>query len=229
MRHAEITLVALVFAICHAISPAAFRRVEAVRETVGSFSGGLAAAYVFLHLVPEIGEGGELLGPRIYFVLLVGLAGFYVLEVLVHRRRQRSAASGDAVVQYAAAALYSSLLVFTLGQQLPETAALTAVFAATMGLHLLTADFGYLESLGEDFARRGRWILVGAVGVGFLLSLVRDPHEEVTDIVTALLAGFIVFNVFRKELPDFAEARLLPFLGGMGSFLVAHLLLTAGE
>ena len=98
-----------------------------------------------------------------------------------------------------------------------------------MGLHLLTDDFGYIEAEGDDFARRGRWILVAAVGAGFLLSLVRDPHEEVTDAVTALLAGFIVFTVFRKELPDFSEARLLPFLGGMGSFLVAHVLLTAGE
>lgn len=168
------------FALCHLAAPKLFALRERIRRAEGSFSGGLAVAYVFLHLLPEIDAGGELLGPRIYFVVLVGLAT-------------------------------------------------TAVFAVSIGLHLISTDFGMLERDTALFTTRGRFALVGAVALGYLLGLVREPHETYTDLLTALLAGFMMLNVFRKELPEFREARLRAFLLGMAVFVVAEVLLRERE
>ncbi len=223
MRHTEILLVTLFFVACHVLSPWISDLHRRARATVSSFSGGLASAYVFLHLIPEISEGGEVLGPRIYFVLLVGLALYYGLEILIHRRR--GIRHADATIHFGAAALYSSLLVFTLGQQLPASPALTVVFAVSMGLHLTSGDFGLQERYEEIFVRKGRYILAVAVLAGYALNLVREPHEEAVDVLTAMLAGFMIFDIFRKELPEFHEARFAPFLLGMGSFLATHVLL----
>jgi len=230
MRHLEILFVALALALCHLLAPLAFEATRRVRAHVASFSGGLAAAYVFLHLLPEIAEEGELLGPRIYFVVLLGLAAYYGLEVWIHRRfEERDRRGAVTALHLATSSLYNALLVFTLAHQLPGTVFLTVVFVVSMGLHLVSSDFGLLEHDAPGFARRGRYVLVAAVLAGYLLGLVREPHEEVVDTLTALLCGLVIYTVFHKELPESREARFRAFLSGMGVFLVAHVLLAAAE
>lgn len=225
MRHDEVLIVAAVFAVGHLVSPWLFRLQQPFRESVSSFSGGLASAYVFLHLLPEISTGGELLGPRIYVVVLVGLAGYYGVEIVIHRSRGDRGKRINARLHFLASAVYTCLLLFTLCQQLPDSAALTLATAVTIGLHLVSNDFGLQEEYGERFVRRGRYLLVAATIAGYGLTFVREPHEEVLDLLTALLAGFIMFNAFRKELPEIREARFGAFLSGMGLFLVGHVVL----
>jgi len=228
MRDTEILIVAVFFAACHLFSPWLFTLQERVGRQVASFSGGLASAYVFLHLLPEIDEGGELLGPRIYFILLIGLAAYYGVEILIHRTQTGERGEKlNALVHFAIAAVYTCLLQFTLGEQLPTTIALTLTFATTMGLHLVSTDFGLQEEYQSRYVSVGRYILVAAVIVGYSLSFIREPREEVVDALTALLAGFMIFKVFRKELPEFRNAHFAAFLSGMALFLAAHLLLSA--
>lgn len=66
----------------------------------GSFAGGLAVAYAFLHLLPEIADGNEAIGAAlagavrptplldlgIFLVALCGFTAFYGLERLADRR-----------------------------------------------------------------------------------------------------------------------------------------------
>ncbi|WP_219412531.1 hypothetical protein [Pseudonocardia nigra] len=74
-------------------------------RATGSFAGGLAVAYVFLHLLPEIAEGNEAIGEAlsdvlrptplldlgIFLVALAGFTAFYGLE----RLAQRGSAAGE--------------------------------------------------------------------------------------------------------------------------------------
>jgi hypothetical protein len=111
--------------------------------------------------------------------------------------------------------------------QLPATSALTVVFALSLGLHLLSSDIGLQEKYGSMHVRSGRYILIAAVICGYALSNVRRPRELVIDLLTATLAGFMLYNIFRTELPEIRHARYLPFLAGIGSFLLLHILLSA--
>ncbi len=55
-------VVSLLLAALHLAAPR-IRRLPFVPEDVtGSFAGGLAVAYVFLHLLPELAEGNEAIG-----------------------------------------------------------------------------------------------------------------------------------------------------------------------
>ena len=70
-------------------------------RVIGSFAGGLAVAYVFLHLLPEIAAGDEAVGEAlsdvleatplielgIFLVALVGFTVFYGLERAARRGR----------------------------------------------------------------------------------------------------------------------------------------------
>ena len=101
-------LSALALAALHLLAPR-IRKLPFVPEPVtASLAGGVAVAYVFLHLLPELAEGNEritaILGdevPRspllelgIFFVALLGFLIFYGLERLAERSRRMAAAGG---------------------------------------------------------------------------------------------------------------------------------------
>jgi hypothetical protein len=94
-------VIAVVLAGLHLAAPR-IRRLPFVPEAVtGSFAGGLAVAYVFLHLLPELAEGNESVGEAlrrvlrptplvdlgIFLVALAGFTAFYGLERLADRRQ----------------------------------------------------------------------------------------------------------------------------------------------
>lgn len=93
-------VVAAGLAVLHLAAPK-IRRLPGVPETAtGSFAGGLAVAYVFLHLLPELAEGNESVGKAlenllrptpltdlgIFVVALAGFTAFYGLERLANRQ-----------------------------------------------------------------------------------------------------------------------------------------------
>jgi hypothetical protein len=98
---------AVALAALHLAAPH-IRRLPLVPErATGSFAGGLAVAYVFLHLLPEIAEGNEAIGAAlsdvveptplvdlgIFLVALAGFAAFYGLQRLADRQAPAPARS----------------------------------------------------------------------------------------------------------------------------------------
>jgi hypothetical protein len=225
----EILFVALFIATCHFASPYVAKLFEKDRVTAASFSGGLAMSYVFLNLIPEIEKGFGVVGSRVYFIALIGFTLFFGLEMLVARHQASESRTPHFLLHMSVTFIYNGLTIFTLGMQLPATSALTVVFAVSLGLHLLSNDMGLQEKYKSRFARSGRYILIVAVICGYALNMVRRPHELVVDSLTALLAGFMLYSVFRTELLEIRDARYRPFLLGLGSFLLLHILLSDGQ
>ena len=216
-------------ATCHLLSPLADRALGTRRQAFTSFSGGLAAGYVFLHLLPELDRGHRLLGTRIYFVALVAFTLTYALECLTQGRSESSVIHRVRfTIHVAFLFAYTVLIAFTLVVQLPDAPLLIAVFAISIGMHFLACDIGCIEKFGERFVRRGRYALAGAAVLGYTGSLLRPPRDVVVDTVTAAVAGFILFSVFREELPNLRKARLRLFLAGVVTFFVMHVLLETG-
>jgi hypothetical protein len=229
MQNWKIFLVSLFIASCHFTAPYVFKLLEKYRETAASFSGGLAMSYVFLHLIPELDKGFGVVGNRIYFIALIGFTLFFGLELLIARHQASEPRTPHFLLHMSVAFVYNVLTIFTLGMQLPTTSALTVVFALSLGLHLLSNDVGLQEKYGSKYVRLGRYILIVGVICGYALNMLRRPHELVVDSLTAILVGFILYNVFRTELPEIRHARYSPFLAGIGSFLLLHILLGAEQ
>lgn len=221
-RPLDVTLIALIFVLSHFLAPYAFRFRERFRRAATSFTGGLAASYICLQLLPEIDEGSDLLGGRIYFLVLVGLSIYYGLEVWISRhgggRQQFS-------LRLLILAIYTLSISFTLSTQLPRNIVLSLIYAVAMGLHIMSNDFALLEDRPARFLSPGRYVLIGAVLLGYVMSVVRSPNPVVLDAGTAMLAGFMIFTVFRKEIPDFSKAHFRAFLSGSAVFLIVHIFL----
>jgi hypothetical protein len=237
-------VIALALAALH-LSALRIRKLPLVPENVtGSFAGGLAVAYVFLHLLPEIAEGHEAIGERledtievtplfdlgIFVVALVGFTAFYGLDRLATTRRTRGRPDSAAAywVHLGAFAFYNTLITYTMALRV-ETGYLFAIlFAIAMGLHFVLTDRHLEEHYPRRFDSSGRLVLAGALLLGWLLSAMFAPTSTVVvAILTALLGGSVLLNVFREELPSDRDSSYPWFLAGMVLYSILLALLTA--
>jgi len=222
----EILMVALILGAAHVISPRVFK-LRKHPERQDAFSGGLSVAYVFLHLIPSLDASHELVGPRIYFVSLLGFVVFYGLDVLFQPPRHTHPTRYHAYL--GVFFLYGGLMVFTLGLELPPTAILTLVFAVSLSLDVLSTDIELQGGYGARFVKSGRWVLLAGVAGGYALSLVRRPHPLVVDILTAALAGFMMFHTFNEVFPVSRNKKFPAFLAGLLTFWLLHVALGAAD
>ena len=84
-----------------------------------------------------------------------------------------------------------------------------------MGLHFLSSDYGMRLDHREAYDRTARWVLAGAVLAGWLLGAVVELPRPAVDALFALLAGGVVLNVMKEELPEERKSRFGAFLLGV--------------
>ena len=199
-----------------------------------SFSGGVAVAYVFLHVLPDLGahavELADELGTApvlaeslVYALALAGLAAFYGLErkVKISRAEERQAGGKDRMadevlwLHIASFALLNLLIGYLLVHREESGAWALALYFGAMALHFVTADFGMRADHMEGYDRWGRFVLTGAVLAGWALGLALRLPQPVVAGLFAILAGGIVLNVLKEELPEERQSYFLPFLGGV--------------
>ena len=220
----QILMVAIIIGAVHVISPRVFG-LRKHPERQAAFGGGLSVAYVFLHLIPSLDASHELVGARIYFVALLGFVVFYGLDVFFQPPRHTHPTKYHTYL--ATFFLYDGLMVFTLGLDLPPTPILTAVFAISLATDVLSTDLELQRDYGARFVKSGRWVLIAGVACGYALSLVRRPHPLALDILTAVLAGFMIYHTSSGVFPVSTRSRFPAFLAGVLTFWIFHVLLGA--
>jgi zinc transporter ZupT len=84
-----------------------------------------------------------------------------------------------------------------------------------MATHVLTTDFGLRQDHRRRYDRFGRWIIAAAVMAGWAIAAVTRLPDLAIGLLFAFLAGGIVLNVLKEELPEERKSRFLPFLAGV--------------
>ncbi len=207
-----------------------------------SIAGGVSVAYVFVHLLPELGEAQEtvveavgdgliFLESHVYLIALLGLAVFYGLERAANssRERMRKAGEGDVTstgvfwLHVSSFALYNAIIGYLLlHREAPGLEGLL-FFSVAMALHFVVNDHGLREHHKGAYHRVGRWVLAAAIVAGWMLGLFTEISEVVLAVLIAFLAGGVVLNVLKEELPEERESRFWVF--ALGATLYAALLL----
>lgn len=206
-----------------------------------SAAGGVSVAYVFVHLLPELAAGQATLKSAIrgglrfiehhvYLVALTGLVIFYGVERLVRHHRHRLRAQEPASPQVfwlhiASFASYNGLIGYLLVHREDPGPAGLAWFTAAMLLHFLVTDFGLRQDHREAYDRHGRWVLAAALIGGWALGFATELPAHWIVVLTAFLAGGVILNVLKEELPEERESRFGAFLAGAGGYAALLLLL----
>lgn len=208
-----------------------------------SGAGGVSVAYVFMHLFPELHEGQEhivehvpwgqeFLKHHVYLVALLGLMMFYGLErsVVSEKRDQakkykkESPKSGVFWLHIASFSVYNALIGYILFQREEEPTQTVVLFTIAMALHFLVNDFGLLEHHRDVYRKYGRWVLVLALIIGWVVGYFKEVSETLVIILTAFIGGGVILNVLKEELPEERESQYWAF--ALGALLYAILLLS---
>lgn len=200
-----------------------------------SFSGGVAVAYVFVHVLPEISRVSAHVGEKplgigflerhVYLVALVGFLAYYGVERTAKGSRA-AGDEGDAVfwTHVGSFALYNVLVGYLLLHREETGTKSLLLFGVAMGLHFLVNDWGLRHHHGDAYHRWGRWVLAGAVLCGLALGyLVAVDHAAIAALF-AFLAGGVILNVIKEEVPAERESRFPSFVAGAALYTAIELL-----
>jgi zinc transporter ZupT len=210
-----------------------------------SVAGGVAVSFVFLELLPILAQAQDAVRPQLrgllgfaerhlYLVAAASLTLFYGLESLAarSRRAQRQQGREDEThpgvfwLHMASFGLYNVLIGYLLATREVEGWSAVALYTAAMGLHVLVVDVGLRSHHKSLYSRYGRWLLIALLALGWLAGHLAPLPELVVAVLVAFVAGGMVLNVMKEELPEEQESRFSAFL--LGAVLAALLLLAAG-
>ena len=93
-----------------------------------------------------------------------------------------------------------------------------ATYAIAMAMHFIVTDQGLREQSHPDYDAFGRWVLAAAVVGGFVLGLsVTLPPVAISGLF-AFLAGGIILNVLKHEVPENRQSNFVAFVLGAGLY-----------
>ena len=249
MDHELATLLAaLALASVHLLAPRLTFLSLVPRSRWLSAAGGVSVAYVFVQVLPELAEGqaaiegeagavGERAAPgplldflegHVYLVALVGLAVFYGVEQrsLSSRRRNERQAGEDRTTNDAfwlsisCFAVYNAVIGYLLLRSELEELTQVVLYTIALGVHFAINDFALSEHHRDGYRRVARWMIATAVLVGWAAGMVTDVSERAIALVMAFIAGGVVLNVLKEELPGERLAQFWPFAGGALAYTV---------
>lgn len=196
-----------------------------------SLAGGVSVAYAIVHLLPDLEErrrtiagtvNSNALDHLLYLIVLAGLLFFYGLEKLAQRGRGAGsdddipdAEAPDAIfwIHVASFAAFNALIGYALVKEDRDLRALV-LYVVAIGLHFLVNDDGLRQKHQRQYSRFVRWALAAAVLAGWAIGIAVAIPPVVTAGILGFLAGGILLNTFKEELPPERESRFWIFCAG---------------
>ena len=228
-------LASLVLAVIHFFAGQFRFANEIPRSRWLSFAGGVSVAYALVHLLPELVEYGRVIAEaggetaaehRLYLISLAGLVVFYGLERFASRSREEGSREDSSDEETSPAvfwihitsfAVYNALVGYTLVIEDRSLSSLGS-YTLALGLHFLVNDYGLRRHHREQYRRYGRWILSAAVLAGWCVGVSTSIPQAVTAGLVGFLAGGILLNTFKEELPKERESRFWTFALGAAAY-----------
>lgn len=214
------------FALIHFFSGKLLHVREVPRSRFLSVAGGIAVAYVFLHLLPELNEyQRELEGHvengfftsienHILIISMIGLAVFYGLERFAtsYKRKQKLYVFWIHISSFT---IYTFSIGYVLAESEFESSSTMMLYFLALGIHFVTVDQGLRHHHQKLYDQRGRVLLALAVLAGWTVGTFAEVNDVGLSIVVAFLAGGVILNVMKEELPEERESSFGAFLIGL--------------
>jgi hypothetical protein len=202
------------------------------RRAVTSFGAGMAIAYVFMHMMPELHEVRRTFaasvpiplfyeGKVVYFVALVGFMVFYSLRYL--RMPPGATALKDRAapafwLHVSGFAAYVCLLGYLLVNSLQETETSIALYGLAIAFHFLAVDRALHDEHDVAYQRAGRFLIAAASIIGWGGGMLFALPQHVVTLLVAFLSGAIIMNSTVMELRTATDGRFWPMMAGGGLY-----------
>ena len=216
------------------------------RSRVLSAVGGMAVAFVVLQLLPAIAEhqrtleqavqGGpfSFLKKHVYIIVLLSIVIYYGLERLAKESKARNKEQNNLEraehwvfwIGTGTFAIMNLLIGYMLVYHAEQNRGIQflLLFTAAMFFKFLVNDHGLHRDHQDLYDHKGRWILAAAVFAGWALSYWTEIPRIGPAILQSFIAGGVLLNVLKEELPAERKSRYWAF--GLGAVLYSVLLLS---
>ena len=233
-------LITIVFIMIH-LSTSYLKVLDKIpRSRFLSIAGGVAVSYVFIHILPELGENQaaikgliknnflKSLESHIYVIALLGLVVFYGLERMSKVSKDRNvekdrASKGIFWIHLSTSAIYNSITGYLLVDRINDSLASLLLYGFAIGLHFFVVDQGLRVYYKEEYDKYGRWILSLGSLMGFVLGYTIELNQLFVSFLFSFLAGGIILNILKEELPEDRKSSFTAF--ALGAFGYSILLL----
>jgi hypothetical protein len=211
------------------------------RRRVMSFSGGVAVAYVFVRLLPELAVAGDVFVKttshrtlpfpelRVHLAAMLGFVLFYGLDKLVLglAKPDGEEASSPAMFAHVSGfSLYVCMVSYLGVRGLEEGSRPLVLYAVALGCHFLAMDHGLRREYGQAYDRRGRFVLAAAALAGWVVGAVVQLPTPLVTTLLGFVSGSVIMNTMLGEVPPERDGRFGAFFAGC--LLYTVVLLAAG-
>jgi hypothetical protein len=238
--HLLIALAAtLLLMLFHYLSPWLANRLPNSKSFI-SFSGGVAVAYVFLHMLPSLVEYNKPIGEflidqqwltsftelLIYLFALAGFLIYYGFDCRAENYKVKGLGDNSVYrLHLSMFCIYNFLITYTMAIRSVAGLTSTLLFTIAMALHFVLTDRKFCYFYTDKFDHIGRFILISALFIGWLCSVIFDPVDVlIAAFMVSFLAGSVLLNVFREELPASGMLSYCWFVFGSVSIAIVLLL-----
>lgn len=159
-----------------------------------------------------------------YLIGLLGLTFFYVLETFTRKSKEseRDPNPGEPEknfrmfwIHVISFAVYNFIIGYLLLHREDTSSLSLLIYTIAMSFHLIVTDHSLQDHFSQQYRHRGRWILVSALAGGWIASVFSTIPEAYVGIIFAFIAGGIIMNVLKEELPKERESNPIAFCVGV--------------
>lgn len=212
------------------------------RSKVLSAAGGVSITYVFMHLLPELHmfqemfdeESAQFFGINeyhVYLTSLAGLAAFYGLERMakIHASgSNRSSHQENRIfkIHVTSFFIYNFLIGYLIIHGEYQTPSELFLYFTALSVHFISNDHALRLHHKEQYDHFGRYMLAAAVLLGWIAGLLfTNVSPFVVALLFSFLAGTMILNILKEELPEERESNFWAFGIGVLSYTVLLYLL----
>ncbi len=208
---------------------------------ITSFAGGVAVAYVFLHMLPELIESRDnifqLIGSAfqasvftdllVFFIALLGFETYYILEYNSMKKKDSELSNQARMFRFTMSFyfIYSFILTYTMIVRVKTGIIYAVLFTIAMSLHFLLMDRHIRRYYPVLFSNKTRIILLFALILGFSVSILLPINIYIAAFLTAFLSGSVLYTSFSEEITLTRKTSIFSFI--MGTLIMAVILSAA--
>lgn len=235
-------LFALGFTVIHLTAKYMTFFAKIPRNRFLSAAGGVSVSYVFIHLMPDLSKYQEKFSEKInndfiemiehhvYIVALLGLAVFYGLERMAKKSKLKNntqtPSTGVFWIHICSFFLYNLLIGYLLIRENESSLQGMIFYFLALSVHFITNDLSLREDHKTIYDKYGRWILASAVLIGWFTGVYVEVKEIILSLLISFLAGGIILNVMKEELPKERQSSFTAFATGVIGYTILLVALT---
>lgn len=205
-----------------------------------SFAGGIAVSFVFVHILPELHKWQSSLQQKekvpldvenyLYMIALVGVLLFFGLEKAIILLKEKKESEKRAIEEGAfwwhisVFAVYNLLIGYLFLYDQGFNGANSFFIFIALGFHFLGNDYSLFNHHEETYKKTGRWIMASSVLIGWFIGFFTKLPDIVFSALFAFIAGGIVLNALKEEIPAEKENHFGAFFLGAVIFSIMLLM-----